>query len=516
MKRYTLSWLLCLVSVAGMTQNMDFDAWKKQRDADFKKFKDERDREFSDFLKKRWDDFQNFRGKEPFEEPKPDNLPKYDEKGKKPTPQEVPVKEVTKPLPPAPAPPKPIPAPEPQPDLPEFKEPVRKPSGGSGGQTPPQPLPLPEEPANPQSSLVKSSADFFDMSIAIAYDKKYPLSVQMPVNEQSIAAYWEAISNSEFQALLQEFQDERKKMRLGDFGYYRLVRNVAEKLHRNVNDVNMFCWFMMIKSGYRCKVGFNENTVYLLLAFDGTVYAINYFKIDNATFYCMAPELKENARLYIYNGDYPGASRHLNLQVPQTMKFKDNYATRTLKFTYQNKPYQFNVRYDNSAIKYFYEYPQGEFSIYLDAPVDANTEADLLNAIRPHIAGKNEYDAVSFILAFVQFAFEYATDDEQFKREKPLFVEETIRYPYSDCEDRSIIYAFLVRKLVGLDVVAVHYPGHLACATLFSSPNISGDYFMLEGKKYIVTDPTYIGAPIGMQMPQFSGVEVKLIKTKKL
>ncbi|MCS7004912.1 MAG: hypothetical protein NZM38_06260 [Cytophagales bacterium] len=513
MKRF-LGTLLVIGSVGGgiFAQNMDFDEWKKQRDAEFKKFKDERDRQFAEFLRKRWEDFHTFRGEEPFSNPKPNRMPKYDEKTKKSTPQQLPVKDITKPLPPVPHPPKPIGEPsEPQPELPEFKEPYRRTKSTEPFSKPTAPQEITEAPTN----LMQASTTFFDINIPITYDKRYPISLKLPVNESNIAAYWETISNTDFQPLLQKFQEHRQKMRLGDYGYYRLVRTTAEKIHRNINDINMFCWFMMIKSGYRCKIGFNENTVYLLLPFDGTVYAINYFKLDNATFYCMSPQLKENSRLYIYSGDYPGATQHLTLQIPQTMRFNDNYAVRTLKFTYQDKEYQFNVRYENSTIKYFYEYPQGEFSIYLDAPVDANTETDLLNAIRPHIVGKNEYDAVSFILAFVQFAFDYATDDEQFKREKPLFVEETIRYPFSDCEDRSILYAFLVRKLVGLDVVAVHYPGHLACATAFNF-DVSGDYFILDGKKYVVTDPTYIGAPIGMQMPQFQGVEVKLIKTKKL
>ena len=39
-----------------------------------------------------------------------------------------------------------------------------------------------------------------------------------------------------------------------------------------------------------------------------------------------------------------------------------------------------------------------------------------------------------------------------------------------------------------------------------------GDFVTVEGKKYIVCDPTYIGASIGKAMPQFKRVAAKVLK----
>ena len=60
---------------------------------------------------------------------------------------------------------------------------------------------------------------------------------------------------------------------------------------------------------------------------------------------------------------------------------------------------------------------------------------------------------------------------------------------------------------MGLDVVFLHYEGHLATAVAFDE-DISGDYIKLNGKKYLVCDPTYINAPIGMEMPNLQLVKV--------
>ena len=57
-----------------------------------------------------------------------------------------------------------------------------------------------------------------------------------------------------------------------------------------------------------------------------------------------------------------------------------------------------------------------------------------------------------------------------------------------------------MRDVVGLDVVLVYYPGHLAMAVHFNEP-VEGDYVMCEGRKFIVVDPTYIGSRVGETMP---------------
>ena len=83
------------------------------------------------------------------------------------------------------------------------------------------------------------------------------------------------------------------------------------------------------------------------------------------------------------------------------------------------------------------------------------------------------------MIDFVQRAFQYKVDDEQFGEERTLFANETLYYPYSDCEDRSLLYATLVRDLLGLDVVLLDYPEHIATAVKFNQ-DIDGDYMLIN------------------------------------
>ena len=113
------------------------------------------------------------------------------------------------------------------------------------------------------------------------------------------------------------------------------------------------------------------------------------------------------------------------------------------------------------------------------------------------------------LINFVQTGFQYKTDQQQFGYERSLFGDETLFYPYSDCEDRSILYSILVRELLGLDVALVSYPGHLATAVCFKEGPY-GDYFNVDGKKFTVCDPTYIGAHIGLTMPDMDNNKAEL------
>ena len=96
----------------------------------------------------------------------------------------------------------------------------------------------------------------------------------------------------------------------------------------------------------------------------------------------------------------------------------------------------------------------------------------------------------------MQTAFKYQADNDQFGYEKPFFIEEIFYYPASDCEDRAVLFAYLVRRLLNIEVVLLHYPNHLCTAVLFSE-EIEGDGLVIGSKRYLICDPTYIGADIG-------------------
>ena len=84
---------------------------------------------------------------------------------------------------------------------------------------------------------------------------------------------------------------------------------------------------------------------------------------------------------------------------------------------------------------------------------------------------------------------------------------------YSDCDDRAVLFAQWVKKRLGMKVVLIYYPGvHLATAVHFDDSQVTGDYVAVGNSKYLVCDPTYIGAESGMAMPDLRKTPVEIIR----
>jgi hypothetical protein len=77
------------------------------------------------------------------------------------------------------------------------------------------------------------------------------------------------------------------------------------------------------------------------------------------------------------------------------------------------------------------------------------------------------------------------------------------------------LFTRLVRDLLGLDCILIYYPGHLASAVEFKQGDVAGDYILLNGRKYIVADATYINAPVGRTMPDMDNKTAKVILLNK-
>lgn len=169
---------------------------------------------------------------------------------------------------------------------------------------------------------------------------------------------------------------------------------------------------------------------------------------------------------------------------------------------------------ENKNLMDFYnDYPKCLWTNYSWAGLSDETKAKLYPMLRNGIKGKSQIEAANRLINFVQTAFAYKTDGEQFGYERSLFADETFFYPYSDCEDRSILFSILVQDLLGLEVVLLHYPEHLATAVHYTE-HLDGAYFTMDGKNYYISDPTYIGANVGECMPRYITVNPEVLKLK--
>ena len=330
------------------------------------------------------------------------------------------------------------------------------------------------------------------------------------LNENAIADAYEALCNSDYKPLLADCAQIRKDLRLNDWGVFTLVRQGADTYCGTANESIVMQQFLLNEMGYKARMArkATEDKMMLFVATDCSIYAHPYITLNGQNYYNLSGN-NEQCQFYMCQKDSPKAKNSVGMQLKEAPLFPGTVVSST----HQAKGSAARVTVDvpKALMDFYKDYPQCDYSVYFNAPVNAAMENRILSSLAPLVQGRNEADAANILINFVQTAFQYQTDGQQFGYEKPFFVEELFYYPYSDCEDRAMLFSYLVRKLLGLDVVLLDYPEHIATAVRFNG-NVSGDYLMVNGRKYIVCDPTYIGASIGMTMPRYKTVSAKVLK----
>ncbi len=482
---------LCLLAawLASPLQAQTFEEYKRQQQeqmqqyeqqraqqlaelaAQFTEYVKQQDAAYSNYLKQRWEEFQVFRGEAPPQEPKPEEMPVC-------TPD------------PRPAPPRAIPTKAPedikrQPETPQFIKPrIVKP-----------------EP--PKTDTRKVNFIFYGMPVVLDYDPAIAqVNIPSAIDETVVAGYFDQMSQTNYNQLLSQIYDYSKLMNLNDWGTYMLIKKMAAQLTNDANSQRLLTWYLLVRAGYKAKVAFADNQIFLLLPIRNQVYDVNYFTIDNQKYYVMDAAI---TKLFTYEKDYPESQKSISLDMIRAVDPGTEPKERIINFSYNGQDYNIPLSYNQHAIDFYSDIPLAEMRVYFDAMVSPEAKTSIAAAFAPLIQGLDELQAVSLLLHFVQTGFAYQTDEEQFGHEKFFFAEEALYYPYCDCEDRSVLLAYLVKSLLGLEVVGLNYPGHMAVAVQFSQP-VDGNYVMVDGKKFVVTDPTYINAPVGLAMPAFADV----------
>jgi hypothetical protein len=491
MQSITLEVIVAALAVAvlvspAMADN-EFQQWKQQEQQSFQEYKDKRDKEFTAFLKTQWTEMQMLKGIVRDPKPKPTVIPVA-----KPVPSAPPSEPDNKT--PAPVIPPVVITPQPEP-LPEVA---------------PPPVPAPDSAKKGK----RVDLDYYGSKIHFYYDEKLHARFESPINADAVSRFWSVLSKADYDDLITQFEAQRSALQLNDWAYLILVNETAANIYPDsVNSQALFTWFILAKAGYSARIAYNEDHVYLLVPSDQPMYSVPYFTFDQLRYYAVRFDGNDQklGRVYTYDGQYPGTHKKLDMVLNRDMVITDKEGDRKLRFKYQGKEYAVDAPYSRQRINFLNTYPQLDLGLYFNSNVSAATASPLLIQLSGDMQGMSQTQAVDFLLRFVQTALSYETDEAQFGKENYLFPEETLYYPYSDCEDRAILFSWLVKNLLGVEVVGLDYPGHVATA-VHMTDKINGDAIMFDGKRYLIADPTYIDASVGVTMPGFKGIKPNVIQ----
>jgi hypothetical protein len=259
-----------------------------------------------------------------------------------------------------------------------------------------------------------------------------------------------------------------------------------------------------------------DGQIHLLVGSNYILYDRSFYSLTEGRFF---PLTEVNGGLAICQGSFEGEKPFSLLMTKEPKLAAKNEQAQTRK---ARTGLTATCLVNRNLIDLYNDYPTGQYgedfgtrwAAYADAPMPELVKKDLYPALMEGVRGVPEAQAVNKLLNWVQTAFEYEYDDKVWGQDRAFFPTESLYYPYCDCEDRSILFSPIVRDLLNLDVVLLYYPGHLATAVKLNQ-EVNGDYLIVGGQKYIVCDPTYIGAPMGRTMPGMDNSSAKVIALKR-
>lgn len=380
----------------------------------------------------------------------------------------------------------------------------------------PEPQPEPISPIHENRQPTETvSIVFYGTQLSFRAPKLAELKLKK-LNDKQYSAAWQTLAGEEFDNLLFDCLAARDKYQLCDYAYILMLQALSEKIYGKTNEAVFLKAYLYAQSGYAMRLAnsLGTNQLYMLFGSKYTLYNREMYTIGDMHYYLTEEDAPED--LCISRASFSN-EQPMSLQINYDLRLSNDSLKALTRASGMGISSSMEV--NEHLIDFYKSYPTGNidgevstlYAVYANAPIEKSIRQTLYPALKKAINGYSERDAVNKLLNFVQTAFEYKFDDEVWGYDRIFFPLETLYYPYSDCEDRSILFSRLVRDLVGNDVVLVLYPNHLATAVRFDS-DVKGDYLMLDDKKYVICDPTYIRSSVGDAMPQFRGVAAQLIK----
>lgn len=398
---------------------------------------------------------------------------------------------------------------------------------------PKQPQPLSEVMQHPEEANSYMTFDVFGTQCRVRIGDNCRIRLTGLTGNEVADIIENEFVKSQFDNMLYDCLQERKEHNFSDWAYYQMLLALTNKFYgEHTNEATMVLGFLYSQSGYKMRYAHDDSKLYMLVATQYNMFGKQFFYVDGEWFYLLE-SIKEGEKLEICKAKFPKESP-LSLQLSTYQKFAQNPLKERTITSLRNPDFSFTIKPNKNYVDFYETYPPSytddnfmtRWAMYANTPMEEGVTSQLYPPMREKLKGLTPLEAVRQLHWWVQGTldiqrtnpnqncFLYAYDEAVWGQDRAFFGEETLFYPYCDCEDRAILLSHLVRDLVGLDVVLVYYPGHLAMAVNFSE-EVQGDSFIHEGRRFTVCDPTYIGSDVGETMPSVEGKGIKAILLKR-
>lgn len=333
----------------------------------------------------------------------------------------------------------------------------------------------------------------------------------------AVSKAWTLCSETRYISLIQDCLSLKREYHLGDWAYLQMIKALAEEAFGKDSNESIFLTaYVYCQSGYRIRLGNDGDKLLMLFTTHHQIYRRPVWTMGNQDFYSLQSS-QTLCPIHACDKAINAQEQPLSLWMKEPLKLDDiSFKQRIIKSDkYPNV--KMEVKVNENLIRYYNDYPNSQlgadvltrWAIYADTPMNEDVKRQIYPALQEQLKGLPEDEQVCRLLSLIQprdttfgdnpwQSLVYGYDDVCWGGDRAFFPEETLYYPFSDCEDHAILFSRLVRDLIGLKVLLVYYKapesvgGHLAAAVHFNqTPSMgNGDALRYDGEIYHICDPT--------------------------
>jgi len=468
-------------------QKAAFSNYAKESKSNYEHFRDSVNAEYAEFMRKAWEAFYAVDGTPAPQSPEPDE-PTVAEPYKQSSSESLPIERISLAL---------------EPEQQSLR-PISSLSFATENEDPSSSeIPNLSNPAN-YKFLFYNTECYVNLDISLLFS--------LPdASENSIAQIWENLSNNMSDNLIISCLKLREQLNLCDWGYMQLLKTLSENfLGKGSNEAVLLQMYILTQSGYKVRIARTPiNRLTLLVPFREILYQYSFLELDNIKYYFMNKEMK-SGKYYVFNHEFPREQYFVWRATLPRLAEKLNPPKSFFAKKYPEA--SASIQTNQNLLDFYNDYPLiFHWNLYVRTGLSESVKQKLYPALRSAIENKTNLEAAELLLNFCQTAFDYQTCKKQFGYDRPFFADENFFFPYNNFNHRATFFALLIKDLLHLEVILLSYAEHLAVAVHFPE-NIEGDYFNLNGKKFIMCDPTYINAHIGMTIDKLKKTGAEIIK----
>ncbi len=336
---------------------------------------------------------------------------------------------------------------------------------------------------------------FFSAELTLPSMPEMYKPLPMPLTEASFRQIYQHFEATEYYPLLKKVGDYRRGMNLSDWHYYDVIAKYSEQVFAQGgrNFQVLFQWFILRKSGIDARLFFTADDVYLNARSRDIEFGF-YLIEQNGNKYANLTAKRENIVLDNLNATMPSilmdsATMPFAMKISQMPRLAVNDTiARLLEFVHKGEKHQVWVSLNKNWLDLMDTYPYYNQRNYFEMGLSREAENSLLPALAKLMQYKTDLEKVQLLLSFTRTAFFYKDDNWRYGKEKPMTPEETLYHSYSDCEDRSALFFYLCRKLIGLPTIVLDFETHVGVAVVLEG--VDGDYYKYENRRFVYCEPT--------------------------